>query len=174
MPQSYRLFYVIHMWNCSGNCKKKKKKWLKNKQKVFRTTSYIVGDPHGDPWVRVQTENLKNAFCMCHCYYYLPLPHQGWCWHLVSPSCHWLLSHSTTTVQESAANTVFIGTDSFCIQMINCTISLTTVAVYFNTQPHLRSVNAVMLSLIKDDPNLLSVNLRSLFLFCKKTNILYV
>lgn len=51
--------------------------------------------------------------------------------------------------------------------------TLTTVPVYFNTQPHLRSMNAVMLSLIKDDSNFLSVNLKSLFLFCQKNPTFY-
>lgn len=70
----------------------------------------------------VQTEDPKNASCMCHSYSYLPLLHQGWCWHVVSLPCHWLLSHNTMTVQEPAANTTFIESDSFCIQIMNFTM----------------------------------------------------
>lgn len=33
MPQSYRLFYVIRMWNCSGNCNKKNG-WRTNKKSL--------------------------------------------------------------------------------------------------------------------------------------------
>lgn len=109
----------------------------------------------------VHTEYPENAFCMCHSYYYLPLLHQGRCWHLVSLPCHWLLSHNTVTVQEPARkkkSTIFIGTDSFCIDdLFYYEHALTSVPVYFYKQPHLQSMDADMSRIrVGDDMDFLS------------------